>query len=52
MIDANLGTISRVRLARAFALARHIPNSPDPQRAQAIHAWAIAMLCVVRGGGQ
>ncbi len=50
MIDANLGTISRVRLARAFALARHIPNSPDPQRAQAIHAWAIAMLCVVRGG--
>jgi len=52
MIDANLGTIFRVRLARAFALARHIPTSPNPHRAQAIHAWAIAVLCVVRGGGQ
>lgn len=49
---ANLGTISRVRLARAFALARRIPNHPNPHHAQAIHAWAIAVLCVVRGGEQ
>ena len=36
--------------ARALRLSRQIPNKPHPDRARAVHAWAAAMLRVLREG--
>jgi hypothetical protein len=34
----------------AFRLARQIPNHPHPDRAEAVHRWALAVQQALRGG--
>ena len=34
----------------ALRLSRLIPNKPHPDRAQAVHAWAVALLRALREG--
>lgn len=33
---------------RAMRLSRQIPNHPNPERARAVHEWAVALLRTLR----
>lgn len=35
---------------RAMRLSRQIPNHPHPERARAVHEWAVAMVRVISPG--